>query len=300
MARSAATFLVLAVLWPASAGAQIHPTFDVGRFDPSPHAEDVSTVRSARVEGRGVDAAVLVHAAADELVFVRPAGAAKQRQAVVRRHVGLEVLAGARVGGGVSLGLRIPVGLLHDGDAGFSGLGLTDEVGAGDAALGAKIALHQGAHWAVGLAADVKLPTGFAPAWRGDEAPSGLFQLLVQRDGAAGRFVLDVGARIREDLQLDRLRVRDELDLRFGWRSRAWQARVRLFADALAATDLRHSFADATTRYLEGVGGMQARLTDSVELAVGLGMGLGSAWGNARFRAWGGLRVRSDGASSRE
>ncbi len=283
-------------LFPAAGAAQ-RGTLD--RFVPGETPDDAFHLSRPSVPGH-LKFGTQLHLsyANDPLVYERRLGDPDSEQAAVVSDQLVATL-------GLSLGLGerfvlfagLPItAWMRSGDGSWpSTISGPTGAGMGDAALGARIVLLEGASGALALQVGATLPTSSVPSeavYRGEMGPTLTPALLGELRLGQLRLALDLGVLLREDnigMGGDNLAFRDELLGTFGIAYRLWQPErdprthlaMHLQMHGRSSLD---AFGSRGETPLEALLGFRYAGADGMRLGIGGGMGLTRGFGSPDAR----------------
>lgn len=281
---------LLASAPPSLAAAQ---ALDVGKFRPSPHSRDLLLVKGTILpSGTKGGGGLLLNYGRNPLVFARNTQQGKQRQAVVTDRVDLSLYGSVSFLDRFSVGLLLPVAVTNEGEGGFTGLLVESGSGIGDIGLSLKgvVTSQEQAGIGVGLALDLKFPTGSADVFLSDDGVGIFPSLILDWSGGGYHVALNAGYNIRSEVNVLDLAVDDEFDVRAALEIPLAFAvpGLSVLGQAVFSTVVDDFFSERGTNFGEIDGAIRYRHPVGVLVQVGGGGGLARGYGNVEVRAFGG------------
>jgi outer membrane protein OmpA-like peptidoglycan-associated protein len=213
---------------------------------------------------------------------------------LVETRVGGSLMVALGLGGVFQLGLEIPLVFYQDRDStqptvSPSELADLSSFGVGDIRLVPKLKLFDGLALQVG----VDVPSG-RDDYRGGESLLVYPELALSAGPGAVRMALNLGYRMRDEVEFLDQKIEDELTARVGLGYRFGKdggPPVELGVAVNGATSAKSAFDRDNQNHLEAVGMLSFGLSDSVLGFIGGGAGLNEGFGTPAWRGFVGLRI---------
>ncbi|MBM4398320.1 MAG: hypothetical protein FJ087_21850, partial [Deltaproteobacteria bacterium] len=286
------------LLTSAPAARADGPAVNVQRFDPSPHAGDLLSVRTAeQVEGRWWSFGLFATHARRPLTIRDETPGQETQYDLVLDRTDLEVMGAVALWGRLSVGLALPIVAVDRGDSGFPGVPAASGGGIGDLKLAPKVLILPRRTRGFGLGFETVLTFPTATARYAGDGWSGTPRVIV--DGRIGdtTIAFNTGMRFREGVRLGLFETSHEFLAALGARQGFWKDRVQLLAELGAATQVNDFFSRNGTS-LEGQLGADICVADAVRIYVAAGKGFVSGLGDSQFRVTAGARMEPCGPSA--
>lgn len=267
-------------------------------FRPSPHAEGLFSVESARIAPSfHLRTSLWLDYATRPLVLLRSdqPGAT----AVVGHRLSGTLAVSLTLLDRFSLSLSLPGTFVQAGDSSplDDVIGRLELAGLGDLSVGAKVALLNEENHGVGLAfaGQLALPTGTRRAYTTNASVSGSIAVLVERRLGAFRLAANAGVQLRPEATLVDWTVGHQLDLRAGagldLQRLGLHVPVEAILEVLNRAALNAPFANVVQTPFELDGGVKVRAASWLEINAGMGGRLSSGAGAPAFRVFAGLAI---------
>ena len=218
---------------------------------------------------------------------------------LVDDRMGGELLASFAAFGRFQLGVVLPFVVRQSGDQDIDGvtrpLAELSSAGLGDLRLVPKIRLlaQDKAFIGLGLMASIHLPTNTNNDYFGNDSVTVEPELLFSRDWGAVRTALNLGYRVRSEVEFLDLEVDDEFYGRFGvdYDLSGNGLPIEVALSVATAFSSEDPLDRANQSYLELLGGVQYDFDGPLVAFVGGGLGLDEGFGSPDYRVFAGARL---------
>lgn len=285
--RTTLAGLLLATLFLAAAPAQAEVNFNVQAFRPSPHINDMWTIRTNdAADHLKWRAGMMLNFSSNPLVYDMAGG----EDGVVTSQLTADLMGSISLWKYLSLGLDIPL-FLYNGSDPTGAVGPTDvsAFSMGDIALYPKFIFLDSKEYGfgVGLSLPLTFPTAQGGNFTGDAGVTLTPTLILDMYVDGWKLALNTGYRLRKDQQLSILKVEDEFHLGGGLLAPLWQENLYAIGEINSYTNASSFYSDANTNRVEGDLGMRYVTDGGLTFGLGGGGAFTQGYGSVGYRVFG-------------
>jgi len=286
--RTTLAGLLLATLFLAAAPAQADVNFNVQAFRPSPHINDMWTIRTNdAADHLKWRAGMMLNFSSNPLVYDMAGG----EDRVVTSQLTADLMGSISLWKYISLGLDIPL-FLYNGSDSTGAVGPTDvsAFSMGDIALYPKFIFLDSKKYGfgVGLALPLTFPTAQAGNFTGEAGVTFTPTLIMDMYVKGWKLAINTGYRMRKDQRLSILKVEDEFHLGAGLLAPLWQENLYAIGELNTYTSASSFYGDANSNRVEGDLGVRYVTDGGLTFGLGGGGALDShGYGSVGYRVFG-------------
>ncbi len=285
-----------ALILPVTAKAE-SPKVNVERFTPSPHAEDMMSVRTAQEPAEnGLSGGAFITYGKDPLRFIDKRYSDTSTFEMVNHQAVADLFLSYLLWKQLSFGVTLPVVLFSGGDDGLVGAPPADATGFGDVVLGVKwLAMGRTADgFGLALDMDLTLPTASDDTFAGDKGVTVIPRLVADWRMDDTTLAVNLGYRVRQSQELGPYETGTEVQVGLGARQGIWNDRAQLLAELLYAAPPDDDGGDSGSS-LEGQIGANLCVGGVARVFAAGGGGFLDGIGDTSLRLTAGVRVEGCG-----
>lgn len=268
------------------------PRVDVQRFEASPHAGDLPSVRTASSTRYGFGGGVLFSYAKAPLRILDRRTGLDETFRLVDTHAVADLFASFGAWRRLSVGVNVPVVMVAAGESGTVVAPAADSAGLGDIRLGVRVVIlkRDGQGFGLGIDVDGSFPTATEGTYAGHLGLTLTPRLVVDYRVADTLLALNAGYRIQEAEELAGEELGGGLLLGFGVAHSLLDERLQLLLELHMGTRQQDWFGGNTTT-LEGQVGANVCVGGWARVYLAAGAGFLSGVGEPTVRITSGVRI---------
>ena len=280
-------FGVLALTLVLAAPVQAEANFNVEAFRPSPHINDMWTIRTNdAADHLKWRVGLMLNYGSNPLVYRLGSG----EDGVVTGQLAADVNASISLWKYLSLGLDIPL-FLYNGSDSRGVVGATDvsTFSMGDITIDPKVILldSKKVGFGVGIALPLTVPSGTRGSFTGEAGVTFTPTLILDMYVKGWKLALNTGYRVRKDQRLSILKVDDEFLLGGGLTAPLWRENLYAIGEVNTYTSASTFYSEGNNNRVEGDLGLRYVTDNGLTFGLGGGGAVTRGYGSVGYRVFG-------------
>ncbi len=277
--------LALTVMIAAPARAEVN--FNVEAFRPSPHINDMWTIRTNdAADHLKWRVGLMLNYGSNPLVYDLASG----EDGVITGQLAADISASISLWKYVSLGLDIPLFLYNGSDSkGVVGAADVSAFSMGDITIDPKVIILDSKTYGfgVGVALPLTVPTAMRGNFTGEAGVTFTPTLILDMYVKGWKLALNTGYRVRKDQRLSILKVDDEFHLGGGLTAPLWKENLYAIGEINTYTSASSFFSEGNNNRVEGDLGMRYVMDNGLTFGLGGGGSFTKGYGSVGYRVFG-------------